>query len=150
MEWYRSIGFFNKQTYIVLVNPIVIIFWHQQCGTCPLKQTLFGWFIYKGFLTVTSRNIRTVRVVSAAAKTVHKLFVGDVWQWISWIDVIWTVSYQNTSFSLRYASYILRPPLKNELLLIRQDFSPQKHTHFLKRGMRYMFGKYSYFSLCEA
>ena len=28
VEWYNSIGFFNKQTYMVPVNPIVIIFWH--------------------------------------------------------------------------------------------------------------------------
>ena len=26
VEWYNSIGFFKNQTYIVLVNPIMIIF----------------------------------------------------------------------------------------------------------------------------
>ena len=80
--WYNSIGLFNEQTYMFLVNPIVIIFWHQQYGICPLKQNLFGWFTYKGFLTATCWNNRTVRVKSAAGKTVHKLFVGCVCHFI--------------------------------------------------------------------
>ena len=77
VEWYNSIVFF-KQTYIILGNPIVIIFWHSQYGTRPLKQNLFGWFIYTAFLTVNCWNNCTVRVVSAAPQTVHKLFVGGV------------------------------------------------------------------------
>ena len=78
----NSIAFFNKHIYIILLNPIVLIFGYQQYGTCPPKQDLFGWFICKGFLTVTCWNNGTVRVVSAAARTVHKLFVGDVW--VNW------------------------------------------------------------------
>ena len=69
---------FFKQTYIILGNPIVIIFWHSQYGTRPLKQNLFGWFIYTAFVTVNCWNNCTVRVVSAAPQTVHKLFVGGV------------------------------------------------------------------------
>ena len=78
VEWYNSIGLFNKQAYIVPVNPIVIIFYHQQYRICPLKQSLFGWFTYRGFLTATCWNNRNVRVESTAGKTVHKLFVGGV------------------------------------------------------------------------
>ena len=79
VEWYNSIGLFNKQAYIVPVNPIVIIFYHQQYRICPLKQSLFGWFTYRGFLTATCWNNRNVRVESTAGKTVHKLFVGGVY-----------------------------------------------------------------------
>ena len=43
-----------------------------------MKQNLFGWFTYRGFLTATCWNNRNVRVESAAGKTVHKLFVGGV------------------------------------------------------------------------
>ena len=78
VEWYNSIGLFNKQAYIVPVNPIVIIFYHQQYRICPLKQSLFGWFTYRGFLTATCWNNPNVRVESKAGKTVHKLFVGGV------------------------------------------------------------------------
>ena len=78
VEWYHPIGLFNKQTYIVPVNPVVIIFFHLQYRICPLKQDLFGWFIYRDFLTATCWNNRSVRVDSATGKTVHKLFVGGV------------------------------------------------------------------------
>ena len=78
VEWYNSIGLFNKQTYIVSVNPIVIFFCHKQYRICPLKHNLFGWFTYRGSLTATCWNNRNVRVESAAGKTVHKLFVGGV------------------------------------------------------------------------
>ena len=78
VEWYNSIGLFNKPAYIVPVNPIVIIFCHKQYRICPLKQNLFGWFTYRGFLTATCWNNRNVRVESVAGKTVHKLFVGGV------------------------------------------------------------------------
>ena len=78
VEWCNSIGLFNKQTYIVPVNPIVIICCHYQYRIFPLKQNLFGWFTYRCFLTATCWNNRNVRVESAAGKTVHKLFVGGV------------------------------------------------------------------------
>ena len=79
MEWYNSIGLFNKQTYIVPMNPIVISFCHYQYRICLLKQNLFGWFTYKGCLTATCWNNRTVRVESAPGKTFHKLLVGGVY-----------------------------------------------------------------------
>ena len=68
VEWYNSIGLFNKQTYIVPVNPISVIFCHKQYRACPLKQNFFGWFTYKGFLAATCWNNRTVRLESAAGK----------------------------------------------------------------------------------
>ena len=78
VQWYNSIALFNKQTYIVSVNQVVIFFCHQRHRICPLKQNLFGWFTKKGFLTATCWNNRFARVESAPGKTVHKLFVGGV------------------------------------------------------------------------
>ena len=44
----------------------------------PNEQNVFGWFSFKGFLTVNCWNNRIVKVESATGKTVHKLFVGGV------------------------------------------------------------------------
>ena len=87
-KWSRA----NEQTYIVLVNPIVIIFLESTIQDVPSKTNLRGRFIYKGVLTVKCWNNRTVRVVSATAKIAHTTFVGGVLSKCYTCHILWSAS----------------------------------------------------------
>ena len=70
------------QAFFIEYSNATIFAWTLDVSQLKKKPNVlnrnFDWFIYKSFLTVTCWNERTVRVVSTAAKTVCKLFVGGV------------------------------------------------------------------------
>ena len=75
--------YFTSKTYIVPVNPIIIVFCHQQHRICSFKQNLFGWFTYNSFLTATFWINRPVGWNPRQAKP----FINFLWAVYLWLSI---------------------------------------------------------------
>ena len=107
-------------------------------NTCPLKQKLFGWFIYKDFLRATCWNNRTLRVESTGGKTVHKLFVGGVLLNRHREDEnSWTYLHLYTATCDPFDWYKYNSCRQSIMIVVVIKRSESSMTYFISEGMWY-------------